>query len=207
MPQPASSSPENDPRTEQILDAATEVFAQRGFRGADVQEIADRLSIGKGSIYRRFETKEKLFLAAAERGRQKLQAAIDEAAASLEDPLAKIRAAILTFLTFFDENPALMELVIEERAHFKDRATHTFFDFQDRSNDPWVRRVEELVRAKVLRDLPAQQIMETIAQIIYGAVFVNFFGGRRQSLAQQCDQILDVIFHGVLLTPGTEKHA
>ena len=48
---------------EQILKAAQAVFLEKGF-GASTNEIATRAGISEGSIFKRFSTKEDLFLAA-----------------------------------------------------------------------------------------------------------------------------------------------
>src|SRR5947208_1737022 len=50
-----------------LLDAATEVFAQRGFDGASLDEIADAAGYTRGAIAFNFGTKEDLFLAVVER--------------------------------------------------------------------------------------------------------------------------------------------
>ena len=46
---------------ERILEAALEVFSNKGFHPATTDEIAERAGVGKGTLYRYFETKEKLF--------------------------------------------------------------------------------------------------------------------------------------------------
>ncbi|MBH8577716.1 TetR/AcrR family transcriptional regulator [Nostocaceae cyanobacterium CENA369] len=48
---------------QQILEAAREVFLQKGFGGSTL-EIAQRASISEASIFKRFSTKEELFFAA-----------------------------------------------------------------------------------------------------------------------------------------------
>src|SRR4051812_35548356 len=48
-----------------VLQVAIEVFAAEGFHGADVQVTAARAGVGRGTVYRHFGDKEKLFLAAA----------------------------------------------------------------------------------------------------------------------------------------------
>lgn len=48
---------------EQILKAAQAVFLEKGF-GASTQEIATKAGISEGSIFKRFPTKEALFIAA-----------------------------------------------------------------------------------------------------------------------------------------------
>jgi AcrR family transcriptional regulator len=49
--------------TEQILDAAREVFLEKGFSASTV-EIAQRAGVSEGSLFNRFATKEELFFAA-----------------------------------------------------------------------------------------------------------------------------------------------
>ncbi|MCK5169531.1 MAG: helix-turn-helix transcriptional regulator, partial [Bacteroidales bacterium] len=48
--------------TEQkIMDAAKEVFQQKGMTGARMQEIADKAGINKALLHYYYRTKEKLF--------------------------------------------------------------------------------------------------------------------------------------------------
>jgi AcrR family transcriptional regulator len=47
-------------KREAILDAALELFVERGFFGTAVPEIADRAGVGAGTIYRYFDSKEAL---------------------------------------------------------------------------------------------------------------------------------------------------
>jgi AcrR family transcriptional regulator len=47
-------------KREAILEAALELFVERGFFGTAVPEIADRAGVGAGTIYRYFDSKEAL---------------------------------------------------------------------------------------------------------------------------------------------------
>jgi AcrR family transcriptional regulator len=46
-----------------LLEAAAEVFAERGFRDATVDEIAERAGYSKGAVYWHFDGKDDLFVA------------------------------------------------------------------------------------------------------------------------------------------------
>lgn len=193
-------------RAEEILDIAIEVFAAQGFANADVQQIADRAGVGKGTVYRHFGNKDGLFLAAAELGLTRLKESIDLLADPLTDPLEQLRVASRAFLAFFDAHPEIVELVIQERAHFRDRTTATFFGPRtDERAQRWRERMQKLIAEGVIRDLPVEQIMDTIGRFLYGAVFVNYFARRESSLAQQAEPIVDAIFHGIL-NPRKENH-
>lgn len=51
------------PRREQILQAAVEAFAARGFRGTTTREIAARVGITEAALYRHFPGKEAIYAA------------------------------------------------------------------------------------------------------------------------------------------------
>jgi AcrR family transcriptional regulator len=48
-------------KREQILKAALSVFAEKGYEGATIADIAERASVAKGLVYDYFESKEDLF--------------------------------------------------------------------------------------------------------------------------------------------------
>lgn len=54
-------------RREQILRAATEVFARAGYQGASTEEISRLVGVSQPYIFRLFGTKKALFLATTER--------------------------------------------------------------------------------------------------------------------------------------------
>jgi AcrR family transcriptional regulator len=54
-----------------LLDAAEELFAQKGFGSATLEDIADAAGYTRGAIYAHFGAKEELFLAVTERHRQR----------------------------------------------------------------------------------------------------------------------------------------
>lgn len=59
-----------DPATDRaILDAALELFLEKGAGGASIQAIAARAGVGKPTVYRRGSSKEELIAQAIEHGR------------------------------------------------------------------------------------------------------------------------------------------
>jgi AcrR family transcriptional regulator len=186
-------------RRSQILDAATVVFAERSFAEADVQEIADKIGVGKGTIYRYFPSKEELFLAAVDHGMRNLKKAVDCAADASKLPLERIASGVLAYLTFFDQHPEIVELLVQERAHFRDRKKPTYFIHREANLGPWRDLFRDLIRAGVVRDLPVEHITETISDLLYGMMFTNYFSGRKDTPAAQCQQALEILFRGILI--------
>ena len=188
-------------RAEEILDVAARVFAQRGYRNTDVQVVADQLGVGKGTIYRYFHTKRQLFLAAADRGLQRLIAEMNTVPADI-DPLEQVAQAVRAYLNFYDAHPEYVELLMQERAEFKDRAKPTYFEYRGKSVR-WGNVMRELVAQGRVRAAPRAELNEVVGNLLYGTMFTNYFAGRAKSVEEQARDILDVVFLGIL-TPAEQ---
>lgn len=66
-----------DARRQQILDAATTVFAKKGFHGATIRQIAQEAGIADGTIYIYFKTKTDLLIGILDRINESEQRAED----------------------------------------------------------------------------------------------------------------------------------
>ncbi|MFA5863993.1 MAG: TetR/AcrR family transcriptional regulator [Phycisphaerae bacterium] len=185
-------------RREEILEAATSIFARRGYSKTDLQVVADMLGVGKGTIYRYFPSKRALFLAAADWGMNQLHEQVEKDILDIADPLERIEKSIYSYLLFFDSHPQIVELLIQERAEFKDRKKPTYFEHRDERVKQWRELTQNLIAEGRMRDIPVDQIMDVVGNLLYGTMFTNFFVGRVKSCRQQVSEILDVVFKGVL---------
>ena len=61
----SNHQPQKDKKN-RIIEAAAHVFAQKGYAGASVADIAVKAEIGKGTIYAYFDSGEDLFFAVFE---------------------------------------------------------------------------------------------------------------------------------------------
>ncbi|MGH2881143.1 MAG: TetR/AcrR family transcriptional regulator [Solirubrobacteraceae bacterium] len=104
-----------------ILQVATKEFAERGYTGARVDQIAERTRTTKRMIYYYFGGKEQLWIAVLERAYAGIRAAEQEIDVEHLDPVAAIRR--LAELTFdhHEANPDFIRLVSIENIH---RAEH-----------------------------------------------------------------------------------
>jgi AcrR family transcriptional regulator len=185
-------------RREEILEIATQLFADNGFSDAITQALADRLQIGKGTLYRHFPSKRELFLAAADRVMVKLNERIEVNIANIGDGLERVAKAISTYLAFFSENPSFVELIIQERAHFKDRKRPTYFEHRERTIQRWQHLYRKLIADGRVREMPVEQITDVISGAIYGTKFINYFTGQSKPSDVQAEEIVDVVFRGIL---------
>lgn len=184
-------------RRDEILDVAARLFARRGFANTDVQVVADEVGIGKGTVYRYFPTKRELFLAAVDRGMRRLTEYID-ASKTAEDPLEQIEQVIRAYLHFYEANPEFVELLIQERAEFRDRPRPTYFEYRDANAQKFEAIHRELVANGRIRYVPFETVTDVVGDLMYGTMFTNYFAGRRRSLDEQADEMLELVLVGLL---------
>ena len=120
-------------RREEILEEATKLFAAEGYARARVDDLAARLGVAKGTLYLYFPTKEQLFLAVADKAMEDLQNAIHSVANPIDDPFERIGAVVKAYLSFFDANLHLIEILVHERAEFRDRKKPTCLTYRDKN--------------------------------------------------------------------------
>src|SRR5262245_52907001 len=192
-------------RREEILEAAVRLFAEHGYADTDTQLLADELGVGKGTLYRYFPSKRDLFLAAADRAMRLLRERIDSCIAGIDEPLERIAAAIRAYLAFFAERPEFVELLMQERAQFKDRKKPTYFVHREANLERWRVLYRSLIAEGRIRDMPVERISDAVSNLVYGTMFSNYFTGSQKSPEAQAQDILDVVFHGILSDAERKK--
>jgi AcrR family transcriptional regulator len=185
-------------RREEILDAAARLFAERGYSETDTQVLAEELGVGKGTLYRYFPSKRELFLAAADRVMRRVRQHIDERLAGVEEPLERIRTGVRAFLGYCSQHPEYVELLVQERAQFKDRKKPTYFEHREAHAARWRELYRTLIGEGRLRAIPPERISDVISILLYGALFTSYFSGSDRQPQEQSDDILDILFLGIL---------
>ena len=112
-------------RPREICAAALEVFAEKGFAAAKLDEIAKRAGVSKGTLYLYFKDKEQLFRAVVRDSIAPNVEAITSAIVLADTPFAQI---VPVFLTAFARNigeipvGAVAKMVIGESRNFPELA-------------------------------------------------------------------------------------
>jgi AcrR family transcriptional regulator len=87
------------------MDAALEVFAEKGLKNATMDDVAEKAELSKGTIYLYFKSKEHLFFAIDMRAGQILRERFAEAARSVKTGVEKVRAIGRAYYRFCFDYP------------------------------------------------------------------------------------------------------
>ncbi len=115
---------------DEIVAAATDLFAQHGYEGTSMQMIADQTEISVGKLYLHFEGKEDMYRSVIEFHagaiRDKASKAVDPKAS----PIDRIRMRTMAVIDYMDEHDEFVRFYVSEMEGMgkgccqKDRSEH-----------------------------------------------------------------------------------
>lgn len=108
-----NSNNQNKSTRERILDAALNIFSNKGYYDTRLDEIADESASSKGSIYFHFPNKERLFIALVDQFADVLERNVTEAIEAQPAGMSRVRVALEEVLHTFSKyrRPAKILLV------------------------------------------------------------------------------------------------
>lgn len=101
-------------RDQEILEAALWLFAENGYHGTSVDDIARAARTSKGGLYFHFPSKGDLFAALLDYAARLLLSKIEGAVWDVDDPLAKLERGLEVFVRTITSHRALARLFLVE---------------------------------------------------------------------------------------------
>src|SRR5580765_4576814 len=99
----------------EILDAASRVFAERDFHQVLIDDVAAAARVGKGTIYRYFDTKEDLYFSTILYGFDALFEGLESSLAAESSPVARLERIAREVIAYFSARGYLATLLHDER--------------------------------------------------------------------------------------------
>ncbi|MBU1753715.1 TetR/AcrR family transcriptional regulator [bacterium] len=191
------TSSKKQKRTEQILQAAMAVFSRDGYHNADVDEIAVTAGVGKGTIYRHFESKKGLFLAVVEWGISKMKESIGEALKDIDSPIERTTQAISTYLKFFETHRGFYRVLIQEGTDFREEVGKIFRE----KYLPYIPLEEDMrngIKKRVIKNINPQTAAFALIGLTNAIIYKWLLSDEDYSLTGELETILEIWFRGVL---------
>jgi AcrR family transcriptional regulator len=102
---------------ENILRAATKVFAKHGFAGGRIEQISKAAKSHDRMIYYYFGNKEELFIAVIEDTYRRFNEAESKVVLNMENPVEDLKTLVRFMWTYYQQNPEFITLLNSENLH------------------------------------------------------------------------------------------
>ena len=199
----------SEDRPREICAAALEVFAEKGFAAAKLDEIARRAGVSKGTLYLYFEDKQDLFRAVV---RSAIAPNIEAITSTISALDAQISDVVRMFLTGFAEREARLPLgavakiVIGESRNFPELARVWHDEVAAKAIGAiadFVKRAQK--RGEVRAGDPRLYAFSIMGPMVLGALWRTVLvpaGGQPLDLYQLAKQHADTVLRGLLMDPS-----
>ena len=189
-------------RVSDIMEAATQVFREKGYDDALISDIAERASVVEGSIYRYFDNKRDLFIKVIENWYHGMLSDYDRQLTGISGTRNRLRFMIWRHLATVHEDPALcrqMFQIVRSGSEYTDTAVFEL-------NRQYTRRTLDIVHEGIVTgELRAGLSLRLVRDMIYGCVehrtWAYLRGEGDFDPDHVADQIVDLVLGG-LQTPG-----
>jgi AcrR family transcriptional regulator len=190
-------------RRAEILTAAGQLFAEKGYHRTTTQDIAEAAEVSEGTIYNYFSSKEELLFAIMERISQSKDAGDRYQEALPEDPKAFFLAMLDARQEFLKENRIMLQAILSEilvNPELRDRYYH---DFVVPEREKIRIHLEERVSLGQIQIADTALVARILMAIFSGLFLLQVSGdevvsGQWQDLTRQ---MTDMFFEGVRVNP------
>jgi AcrR family transcriptional regulator len=146
-----------DLRRRQLIDAATWVFARKGYRHAGISDIIARAGVARGTFYLYFKSKQDVFLAIVNDIHSRITRALADADQSgavdahATDPQSILRASARRWLAFFAEHRDAAMVILKEASSIDPRFEKGFGDLRQSAATFFAARFKRLQELGLVR--------------------------------------------------------
>jgi TetR/AcrR family transcriptional regulator, cholesterol catabolism regulator len=181
-----------------ILDAAAQVFRQKGYNGASMADIATTVNIKKASLYHHVSSKQEILLALLDRALEMLTQRIAPIANKSVPADKKLRLMIRVYLQSLSENSDLSSVLLFEHRSLDRKSHASHVPNRDRFEGLWRNVFNEGVKSKLFAcqdsGLALRGLMGTLNWTL-----TWYRPDGELSIEQIGDQYADLLFQGLLV--------
>jgi len=180
-----------------ILEAAAQVFRQKGFHGASMNDIADAVNLQKASLYHHVSSKQEILFELLDQSLKLLLEQISAISAQNVSADKKLRSMIHAYLTILADNLDLAAVLLFEHRALEHRQHARHVPNRDKFESLWRDVIADGVRTKTFRcDDPALTARALLGLLNWTTTWYHPDGDK--SIQQIADDYTNLLLNGLL---------
>jgi TetR/AcrR family transcriptional regulator, fatty acid metabolism regulator protein len=189
-------------RRRQILDAATEVFAERGYHKASISDVIDRAGIARGTFYLYFSSKHSVFAAILDEALTELRSRVSpvEVGPDARPPREQLLDQVVAVVGYLLDNRALTQLVLSPGLSPADDVVERLEAFNAHVLDLLSASLGHGIAMGLLRECDTELVAAAILGALRGIIAHLLAVDELPDLAQVADELLQFALSGVVRT-------
>lgn len=180
-----------------VLDAAAQVFRQKGFHGASMSDIAAAVNVQKASLYHHVTSKQEILLALLDRALIMLTAHISAISAQALPADEKLRQMIRGYLSALADNADLAAVLLFEHRSLDKKSHSRHVPQRDTFEALWRDVLNEGVKSKVF-DLKDTGLAVRALMGVMNWTLTWYQPDGEKSIEQIADEYSDFVLKGML---------
>lgn len=194
-------------RPQELLDAALELFVEKGFSATRSDEVAERAGVSKGTLYLYYPSKEELLKAVIQQNLGQIIAQGSGIVDEFQGPTAELLSMLMNL--WWDRvgnTPAggIHKIMMSEVRNFPEIAQFYRDEIIQPATDLLGRTLQRGIDRGEFRALPVVEVTQALfAPLIFMALHKHSFGAcPAEGLAMNCDGVIathiDLMLNGLL---------
>jgi AcrR family transcriptional regulator len=183
-----------------IAQAAKQVFAESGYQGATLEEIAQRAGMSKATIYIYYKNKDDLFLQVVEELVNTAMAITAEEAITPKQPIEKLYTMVRQKMEFYERERDFFRIYLNEKHGLeiapKDPHKKALREMYLQGVQTLAKVLQEGMDAGVLRLTDSRRLAFFLQEMMSTVQVHRFQGKAKTSVEEDVEQLLELFLHG-----------
>ncbi len=180
-----------------ILDTAEALFAERGYRGLSMRDLAGEAGVSKANLYYHFTNKRELYLQILERALDTLQLRLAQAAATKGTARQRLNNIVETQFDLLQYKQSLVWFLIRDAGRFEGEVRNLMIERWKDLLSPIENVIKEGIAQGELRPLNPQLTALSLTAMLRSAIVLQFLTGEMEIDPGLAEHTLDLFFRGV----------
>lgn len=185
-------------KKEQIIQEATRLFAQYGYKKTTLDDIAQAMGMTRGNLYHYVENKEDLYFQCVEMILDNWRDAIAEVTNQQTNSMDRVRAMLFTSIEYPKTHPYFVSLILEDpcnisTSYFEEKRV----SFQETAEEVLKEFLHDGIYRGILRDVNIDHTVRYILATHKLYMFMIYSKEYDESAMQEYVDAIDLIYQGL----------
>jgi TetR/AcrR family transcriptional regulator, cholesterol catabolism regulator len=184
-----------------ILQAAAQIFSEKGFHAASMQDIAAAVNLQKPSLYHHVASKQEILLVLLDQALDLLIEKLEDVAGKPLPPDEKLRQAMICYIGVLTEHRDLASVLLTEHRSLDSELRDSHMPRRKRFEKLWRDLVEEGIEAGIFRPMEAGMVARSLLGVMNSTLAWYRPDGRLSSV-EIAEGYWDIFTKGLLVRDG-----